>query len=82
MKILFAITHIDKHNMRTLTLANQGRNHFNTKRQATHALKGLIDNTSESTLISVFGKQAISTFQVRPVECYDHGDAIGIYFTT
>lgn len=73
--ILYAITHINKDGYRTLTFANQGRNHFNTPEEAENAMRvfepGLRDK--------ILGNLA-DTLQVRPVDCYEHGDAKGIYF--
>jgi len=80
MKIRFALTHVDKHGMRALTYANQGRNFFNTKEAADKRLADTLANNSEERLADVFGPQSIGTFEVRPVECYDNGDAVGVYF--
>lgn len=66
--------------MRQLTRANQGRNHFATEAEAEAYREAFNRNNNPETLISVFGTQAIGTFEVRPVRCYDHGDAMEIYF--
>lgn len=75
--ILYAITHIGQYGMRTLTFANQGRNHYKTQEAAQKALDGYlkVGDLREKVL----GNMA-DTLEVRPVECYDHGDAKGIYF--
>jgi hypothetical protein len=78
MKILFAVTHINaKLNMRQLTFANQGRNHYHTVEAAQSALDAF-----KSPLVSsgVITQAEGETLAVRPVKCYDHGDAMAIYF--
>ena len=80
MKTLYAVTHVNEDGIRQLSYANQGRNHSETKEEAERKLVPFISNNSESQLSSAFGKQALGTFEVRPVECYDHGDAVRIYF--
>jgi hypothetical protein len=74
-KTMYAITHVNRQDLRVLTLANQGRNHCDTKEQAQEKL----DLFRNSLRESVLGDMA-DTLEVRPVECYEHGDAIGIYF--
>jgi hypothetical protein len=78
--IRYAVTHINRDGMRTLTRANQGRNHFVNKEQAEQWIQTVYGNTPEATIRQVYGPQALGTFEVRPVECYSHGDAIGIFF--
>lgn len=70
---MFAITYIGQHGMRTLAFANQGRNHYETREQADEFLElykpdlaGRISNHH--------------SLEVREVTCYDHGDAVSIYF--
>lgn len=71
----YAITHVGGLNLRTLTLPNQGRYHFDTLAEAEAALASL----KESLRAKVLGSTA-DTLEVREVDCYDHGDAKGIYF--
>jgi hypothetical protein len=80
MKIMYALTFVNKDGFRILAQANQGRNHFKTKEEANQHLKAVIQNNSPSTLESIYGKEGLKTLEVRPVNCYDHGDAMGIYF--
>jgi hypothetical protein len=80
MKTLYAITHIDKDGMRTLTRANQGRNHFETTEEAQHAIDMMIANNPKDSLESIWGPNAVNSLEVRPTLCYDHGDAVAIYF--
>ncbi len=76
MPIRYAITHINsKLGLRQLTLPNQGRHHFDDKDEAQGALEALKPGLKEKIL----GADA-DTLEVRPVDCYDHGDAKGIYF--
>lgn len=73
MKTMYAITHIS-HGLRRLTFANQGRNHYERPEQAQSAL-----NRYLAGLRSAGTEMEMRTLQVRPVECYEHGDAVGIY---
>lgn len=73
-RIMYAITHVNRDGMRTLTMANQGRNHYATEEQAQKALAAF-----RPGLRSVIG-EAVETLEVRPVECWSHGDAKGIWF--
>lgn len=80
MKTLYAVTHINRDGMRQLTYRNTGTNHSPTYKEAQSLLTAIITNNTEKCLSNHFGKQAIGTFEVRPVECYDHGDAVRIFF--
>lgn len=71
----YAITHVGRLGLRQLTLANQGRNHYRTRADAERAMRLL----EPDLRAKVLGDDA-DTLEVRPVECYEHGDAIGIYF--
>jgi hypothetical protein len=73
--ILYAITHVGKHGLRQLTFANQGRNHYKTEEDAQTNLE-LYKPDLRAKVIG----DAADTLEVRPVECYDSGDARGIYF--
>ena len=70
----FAITHINSTGLRTLTFANQGRNHYATYAEAEEAMR-----MYEPELPKVLMGRA-DTLEVREVECYENGDAKGIYF--
>lgn len=76
MKTLFAITHVNKDGMRTLTFANQGRNHYETADKAFAAMREYEPDLRAKVL-----GDAADTFQVRPVTCYDNGDAVGVWFS-
>lgn len=77
MNTLYAITHVNREGMRQLTFANQGRNHYSTQRAAKKALAEFVQ--VGDLRAKVLGNMA-DTLEVRPIECYDHGDAKGIYF--
>lgn len=71
----YAITHLGKDGLRKLTFANQGRNHYDSKQKAQEAMEAL-----EPELRGKILGDMANTLEVREVECYDHGDAKGIYF--
>ena len=79
-KIRYAVTHVNRDNMRTLTGRNVSHNHFDTTEAAREYIAEMLKNNTPALLADVYGPQALGTFEVRPVECYMHGDAIGIYF--
>lgn len=80
MKTLYAVTHINRDGMRQLTWPNQGRYHYETPEMAQKWISDATANNSPENLSRFFGPQAIGTFEVRPVECYDNGDAVRIFF--
>lgn len=73
MKTRYAITHVSKspsmRGLRVLTLANWGANHYDTREAAEAALEVLRPG--------LVAKVHLEGLEVRPVECYDHGDAVG-----
>lgn len=79
MKTRYAITHINREGFRQLSLTNQGRNHFDTHDAAKTYLVAMIQNNSGKTIADTFGPWP-ETLDVRPVECWDHGDAKAFYF--
>jgi hypothetical protein len=70
VKTRYAITHVGNLGLRTLTFANQGQNHYDSLEEAEAALLLF----APSLRAKVLG-DAADTLQVRPVTCYDHGDA-------
>lgn len=80
MKTRYAITHVGKHGLRVLTFANQGRNHYDDRADATRKLTRFIQSNTVRTLQTVYGNHALGTFEVTPVECYDNGDATRTVF--
>lgn len=79
MKTRFVITKVSG-GLRVLATANQGRYHSDTREQAEAKLKTMLENNSESTMQSVFGKNYRKEMKVIPVQCYDHGDAVGTVY--
>jgi hypothetical protein len=77
MKTMFAITHIGRDGLRCLSFPNQGRHHYPTKWEAE---KALLEFKGPQGLPKVLTPEQVVTLEVRPVECYDHGDATGIFW--
>jgi len=71
---LFAVTYVNKDGMRTLFRANQGRNHFPTLEAAEIWFQAVSNNNSNDIL------EEYPNREIRPVLCYPHGDAVGVYF--
>ena len=67
----YAITHLTRDGLRVLTFANQGRNHYDDEPTALAALEA-----HRAGLARVLGA-AVDSLQVRQVECWEHGDAVG-----
>jgi hypothetical protein len=76
MKTLYAITHVGPNGLRRLTFANQGRRHYATAAEAEQVLEIF---RGPLGLRQVLTESEMKTLAVRAVQCYDHGDAIGIY---
>lgn len=74
----YAITHIGKDGLRTLTFPNQGRHMFDSMTAAVLALMEY--QNGEQSIRRVIGDDGYASLEVRPVDCYDNGDAKGIYF--
>lgn len=70
----YAITHVGAAGLRQLTFANQGRNHYDTRKAAEDALTLF----APSLRAKVLG-DAADTLRVSEVECYYHGDALRFY---
>ena len=75
---LFAITHQNRDGCRVLTFANQSRNHYNTRDKAEKALEQLKVN-GLPRIREILGETGFATLEVREIECYENGDAKGIY---
>ena len=74
--IRYAITHVNRDGMRGLTRANQGRNHFDTREAAEGFIAAMKRNNSPGILLQMYN----DTLEVREVDCYEHGDAKGVWF--
>lgn len=79
MPVKYNISFMDKNGLRTLCGINQGRFFKDTREAAEQAMRDIMANTGEDRLVEIYGKQAIGTFRVDAFECYDSGDAKGIY---
>lgn len=77
MKLRFAITYIDKNNLRILARRNVGANHFDKLEAACKYLKAILTENKREDFNQIFGPQAFDSFEVTPVLCYDSGDCVG-----
>lgn len=73
----YAITHVHKNGLRGLTFANQGRNHYDTRAAAYEALGAYM--RPGNGLDRVLEPKQFESLRVDTIECYDHGDAVGIW---
>lgn len=71
----WVVTYVGADGLRTLVYANQGRNFKLTKTEAEDWLSAFV---GEHRNRLAHGRP--ETLEVRPVECYLNGDAVGIYF--
>lgn len=76
----WVVTYINSHGLRQLLGPNQGRFFKATKAEADILGSAIVLNNRQNRLSQVYGPQSIGTFESREVECYENGDAIGIYF--
>lgn len=75
----FNISFINKHGDRVLLGTNQGRFFKETREEAEKALQSMLTPENEGRWRDIYGEQAVGTFRVDPFECYENGDATGIY---
>lgn len=75
----YAITSKRPGDSRTLAFGNQGRYHFDSNEDALAHLAAVL-NTNPTSKLDMFDGCGGSTLEVRPVECYAHGDAVGVWF--
>ena len=75
-------THINKQGMRQLTGTNQGRFFSDTQIEAVTKMREFLLGTTPDSIAQHYGIQAVNTFEVREIDCYETGDARGIYFDT
>lgn len=83
--VRYAVTHIHRNGGRMLTFPAQGRHTHETPwtaQQLIFDMERLGDEQGDAGRIeSIYGAQAVGTFQVRAVACYPgHFDPKGIYF--
>lgn len=74
MRVRYAIYHKHPDGFFKLTRPNQARHHFDTREEAEQFLAAVAPSLREKTL-----GDAADTLMVAPVECFGHGDAIGIF---
>jgi len=81
MSTRYVITHVDRDGERRMTHAMQGRFTFSTPKQAEELLDALIAQSPANRIAEAYGEQAVNTFEVRPVECYEgHHDPKTMWF--
>lgn len=81
-KVRYTATCKDAHGARTLMRPNQGRCHWDDPEDAQRWLDAVLRDNDEQRLIDFWGRHALGTFEVSPLLCYGHGDAISIYINT
>lgn len=80
MNIRYVISHINRDGMRKMTYAIQGRNTLGSKEEAQKLLQDFLNNNYDALLSECYGSQALGTFEVSAVECYDeHNDPKGCW---
>jgi hypothetical protein len=78
MNIRYVLSHINKDGMRVMTSAIQGRHTFGSTVEAEQHLQGFNANNTPENLTQIFGSQALGTFEVSAIECYEgHNDPKG-----
>lgn len=79
--IRYVVTHMGTKGLRTMTLPSQARNTHETQESAETAMADLLNvEENGNDIPGVFGKQAVGTFEVRPVECWKGGDPKSKWF--
>jgi hypothetical protein len=68
-----------KNGLRGLFGCNQARFFHDTREEADGWLAAFFKNSGEDRLCSIAGEQARGTFRVDAFDCYENGDAKGIY---
>ncbi len=80
MNIRYVISHINKDGMRQMTAAIQGINTVGSKEEAQQRLAEFNANNTPENLTQIFGSQALGTFEVSAIECYEgHNDPKGCF---
>lgn len=79
MKVRYVPTHIGSDGLRRGSRANQGRNHFDTRKDAEAWIAGVSASNQEG-LKALVGQGDPKSCRVDAAFCYDHGDALGIYY--
>lgn len=80
MRKRYAVTFVNKDGLRTFVSGNQGRFHFDTAAEAHSWRRAMFENNSQKQLESLYnGCDGVTSLAVSPIDCYDHGDAVGCY---
>lgn len=80
MNIRYVISHINKDGLRQMTAAIQGINTVGSKEEAQKRLTEFNANNTPENLTQIFGSQALGTFEVSAIECYEgHNDPKGCF---
>lgn len=77
--IRYNVSHINRNGDRVLFGPNQGRHFSDTRAEKEAWLQACLENTGEDILAHLCGEQSRGTFRVDPFDCYENGDAVGIY---
>lgn len=75
----FNVTYVTRDGLRMLFSANQGRLFHDTREDAEAWLEAFLENSSDDQRVAICGAQALGTFRVDAFDCYENGDAKGIY---
>lgn len=70
------ITHVCPKGTRVMSFARQGRNTYISEAQGLDYMERI---QTVNDVPSIFGKQAVGTFELRQVECYHHGDPVNAF---
>lgn len=75
----YAMTYRNRDGYFQLVTGNQGRHFRDDFAEAVAGLRSFYLHNSPDTLAQIFGVQALGTFMVSSIDCYQTGDARGIY---
>lgn len=79
MKTMYQVTCRNRDGLRVMITPNQGRHMHETRAKADDWMESFLENNTTERLSNVYGPRSLGTFRVDAFECYDHGDAVGIY---
>lgn len=76
----YVISHINKDGMRRMTFSIQGINTVGSIEEAQQRLQEFLAGNTTENLIQIYGSQALGTFEVSAVDCYEgHNDPKGCF---
>lgn len=76
----YAVTFKNKEGLRQLVSA-QAHALYDAREPAEDWVRLLYVNTGDERVAEIYGPQAVGSFRVDPVDCWDNGDPKGIYIT-